>query len=66
MEHAFMVNFRQEIANAMWEDRQQYYGNNAWFLYFYEPMYLYIYMNLCTFIFVWTYVAEIYYLCCWI
>jgi hypothetical protein len=24
MEHAFMVNFRQQIANAMWEDRQQY------------------------------------------
>jgi hypothetical protein len=26
-EHAFMVNFRQELANAMWQDRQQYYSN---------------------------------------
>ena len=24
MEYAFMVNCRQQIANAMWEDRQQY------------------------------------------
>jgi hypothetical protein len=27
-EHAFMVHFRQEIANSMWEDRQNYHGNN--------------------------------------
>jgi hypothetical protein len=28
-EHTFMVNFRQEIANAMWKDRQQYEANNT-------------------------------------
>ena len=26
-EHAFMVNFRQQIADAMWADRQNHYGN---------------------------------------
>jgi hypothetical protein len=25
--HAFMVNFRQEIANSTQEDRQNYHGN---------------------------------------
>jgi hypothetical protein len=28
-DHAFMVNFRQEITNAMWEDREHYHENNA-------------------------------------
>jgi hypothetical protein len=28
-EHTFMVNFRQEIVNAMWKDRQQYEANNT-------------------------------------
>jgi hypothetical protein len=28
-EHAFMVNFRQEIANAMWEHYQQHQSNDA-------------------------------------
>jgi hypothetical protein len=28
-DHSFMVNFRQEIANTMWEDREHYHGNNA-------------------------------------
>jgi hypothetical protein len=28
-DHVFMVNFRQEIINAMWEDREHYHGNNA-------------------------------------
>lgn len=28
-DHAFMVDFRQEIANAMWEDHQQYYGSTT-------------------------------------
>ena len=27
-EHAFMVNFRQQIANHMWEDRQNHYANH--------------------------------------
>jgi hypothetical protein len=27
IDHAFMVNFRQEIVNFMWEDRQNYHGN---------------------------------------
>jgi hypothetical protein len=26
--HAFMVHFRQEITNSMWEDRQNYHCNN--------------------------------------
>jgi hypothetical protein len=28
-EHAFMVNFRQEIANTMWEHYQQHQSNDA-------------------------------------
>jgi hypothetical protein len=28
-EYTFMVNFRQELANAMWADRQQYYSNTS-------------------------------------
>jgi hypothetical protein len=28
MEHVFMVHFRQEIVNSMWEDRQNYHGND--------------------------------------
>jgi hypothetical protein len=28
-DHVFMVNFRQEIDNVMWEDREHYHGNNA-------------------------------------
>jgi hypothetical protein len=28
VEHAFMVNFRQEIANTMWQDRLNSHGNN--------------------------------------
>jgi hypothetical protein len=28
-EYAFMVNFRQELANAMWVDRHQYYSNTS-------------------------------------
>ena len=27
-DHEFMVNFRQQIANHMWEDRQNHYTNN--------------------------------------
>jgi hypothetical protein len=26
-EHAFMVNLRQQIADQMWQDRQNHYGN---------------------------------------
>jgi hypothetical protein len=62
VEHAFIVNFRQELANAMWEDRQQYYSNTSWVMYlficmslyifcFYEPMYPFICMRLCMFCF---------------
>jgi hypothetical protein len=29
MDHAFMVNFRQEIDNVMWKDREHYHRNNA-------------------------------------
>jgi hypothetical protein len=29
MEHAFMVDFRQQFANVMWEGRQQYHGKNT-------------------------------------
>jgi hypothetical protein len=28
MEHAFMVHFRQQIANQMWQDHQNYHDNN--------------------------------------
>ncbi|XP_025821786.1 protein ALP1-like [Panicum hallii] len=28
-EYTFMVNFRQELTNAMWADRQQYYSNTS-------------------------------------
>lgn len=28
VEHAFMVNFRQEIANTMWQDQLNYHANN--------------------------------------
>jgi hypothetical protein len=28
MEHVFMVHLRQEIANSMWEDRQNYHDND--------------------------------------
>ena len=27
-DHEWMVNFRQQIANHMWEDRQSHYANN--------------------------------------
>jgi hypothetical protein len=74
MDHVIMVNFRQEIGNAIWEDHQQHQANNSCFLgicfygamCLYVSLYLYICMDLCTFILLKlaTYVAKIFYLCC--
>jgi hypothetical protein len=57
--YVIMVNFRQEIVNAIWEDHQQYQANNYDF-YVFVSMELCVCTDLCTFIFVRTYV----HLCC--